>query len=415
MGIASRRLQRAHYTSSTGGNLDSLARVPWEGGSEYWSQFSKTANAGWANDSFFPIVSFSNAYSDASEIAFDKDHGINVYYGLNPWTPYTLLTTYNMYYIGESYTYETGGTTMPSTFPNWVGYYMPDEIDGTSSDGPTGLATVTSLSNADRANNDGRFISANYTRMVIMTGFSPYGSQFINHSGVDQVSLDQYWYTTAESGFAGPYVSDVGGPTNYRSATSYGAAIRGMRQLDAADSSRKPIWSFVEMLCGSPWDNFVRYIEPLEMKGAVMSSIINEARGILWFNNVASQDHAVGNVLRTAQAQGTNFVGHAQVEAMGEINNYVRSLASVINTQSYVWSFGANLETMLKAYGGYAYIFAMCSNGSTPGSRTFTLPAGITGTIVEVFDESRNITVSGGSFSDTFAAEYAYHIYKIAL
>ncbi len=44
------------------------------------------------------------------------------------------------------------------------------------------------------------------------------------------------------------------------------------------------------------------------------------------------------------------------------------------------------------------------------------MPAGINGTSVEVVGESRNLTVSGSKqFTDTFAAEYTYHVYKIAL
>nr|AIA10456.1 unknown Function [uncultured bacterium] len=200
--------------------------------------------------------------------------------------------------------------------------------------------------------------------------------------------------------------------------------VRGLRQVDDMDSKKQPIWMFIENLYGGPGDNenpatFVRYITPAEIKSAVMGSIIAEARGILWFNSAmnapADNDkYPVGNVIRAAQVTN-NFFGAAQVVAMGEINNQVQSLARIINTQSFVWTFGPNLETMLKVYNGHAYIFAMVSNASAPGGRTFTLPTGITGTQVVVIDESRNLTVSGGAFTDTFAAEHSYHIYRIAL
>lgn len=416
MSIAGRRLQRAYYSVGTGSSGDlALPRVAWEGGPAYWNQFSKTAAAGWNDPSFFPMVSFSNSFSSDAEIQWDADHGINVYHGLNPWSEYDLLLNHDMYYVGDAYADVYSGVTMPSTFNRWVGYSIPDEIDGTSADGPTGLANVTSYSDGYRANNDGRFISANYTQMVVSTTFQPYGEQFVNHTGVDAVSIDMYWYTIPDTSFGNVYVTDVGGPTAPRTATSYGAMMRGLRQLDGNDSSRKPLWMFVEMLSGSPGEQFVRYIDPAELKGAAMSSVINEARGLMWFNNVASQGYEVGNVLRQAQVNGTGFVGYYQVEAMGEVCAQIKVLAPVINTQSYVWTFGSNLETMLKTYNGYAYIFAMCSNGSTPGSRTFTLPTGVNGTSVEVVDESRNLTISGGQFTDSFNAEYSYHIYKIAL
>lgn len=416
MSISARRLQRSeqHISAPAGGNL-ALPRVAWEGGPAFWQQFSKASAVGWADPSFFPIVSFSNSFGSDAEIQWDASHGINVYHGLNPWSEYSKLLDYGMYYIGDPYADVYSSVMMPSSFNRWVGYNMPDEIDGTSGSGPTGLSNVTSLANGYRANNDGRFISANYTQMVVSTSFDPYGAQFVNHSGVDAVGIDMYWYTIPNASFGNVYVSNVSGPSSPRSATSYGAMVRGLRQQDATDVNLKPIWMFIEMLSGSPGEQFVRYIAPDELKGAAMSSVINEARGLMWFNNVASQGYEVGNVLRQAQISGSGFVGFNQVEAMGQINNQVLSLAPVINTQSYVWNFGANLETMLKTYGGFAYIFAMCSNGSTPGSRTFTLPSGINGTSVTVVDESRSLTVSAGQFTDSFAAEYSYHIYRIAL
>jgi hypothetical protein len=45
----------------------------------------------------------------------------------------------------------------------------------------------------------------------------------------------------------------------------------------------------------------------------------------------------------------------------------------------------------------------------------FTLPSGITGSTVEVVGESRTIPVVGGKFTDTFAKESSYHVYKLAL
>jgi len=410
-----RRLQKAAGLSVSVSVGLNLPRIAWEGGPAYWSQFSKTAAVGWNDPSFFPMMSFSNSFSSDEEIAWDKAHGINVYHGLNPYSPYDMLPAHDMYYVGLPYADVYSNVTMPSSFANWIGHNTPDEIDGTSGSGPNGLAAVTAESNDYRALNDGRPIFANYTQMVVSNSFQPYGEQFINHTGVDAVSIDMYWYTIPNASFGNAYVTSVNGPVAPRTATAYGAMVRGMRQLNDLGSTKKPMWMFVECLSGSPGEQFVRYIAPGELKGAVMSSIINEARGIMWFNNVASEGYAVGNVLRQAQVQGSGFVGHTQIVAMQEVNSQVHALAPVINTQSYVWNFGANLETMLKTQGGFAYVFAMCANNSAPGSRTFTLPAGISGTQVQVVDEGRTIPVSGGAFSDTFAAEYSYHIYKIAL
>jgi hypothetical protein len=51
--------------------------------------------------------------------------------------------------------------------------------------------------------------------------------------------------------------------------------------------------------------------------------------------------------------------------------------------------------------------------GDSTGSKTFTLPAGVTATSVTVVGEDRTIPVSSGKFTDGFAAEYSHHVYKI--
>ena len=69
---------------------------------------------------------------------------------------------------------------------------------------------------------------------------------------------------------------------------------------------------------------------------------------------------------------------------------------------------------MLKVKDGHAYVFAM-TDGTT-GSRTFTLPTGVNGSSAAVVQrEHRTIPISGGKFSDNFASESTYHIYKIPL
>ena len=88
----------------------------------------------------------------------------------------------------------------------------------------------------------------------------------------------------------------------------------------------------------------------------------------------------------------------------------------MINSQSYQYSFGSGLDTMLKTYNGSAYVFSMVDGSSSPGSRTFALPAGVTGSTVEVVGENRTITVGANrTFTDTFAAESTYHVYKVSL
>ncbi len=88
----------------------------------------------------------------------------------------------------------------------------------------------------------------------------------------------------------------------------------------------------------------------------------------------------------------------------------------MLNTQSYVWDFGADTDTMLKVHQGSAYIFAGIGLSQSPGVKTFTVPPGLpaSGT-VEVIGENRTIPYSNGRFTDSFGAEFTHHKYRIKM
>ena len=140
-----------------------------------------------------------------------------------------------------------------------------------------------------------------------------------------------------------------------------------------------------------------------QIEGAVWNAIIHGAAGIAYFQH--NNDTACG----TYSLVECSASLRAKVKA---INASVRSLAPVINTPSYVWNFGAGLETSLKASDGAAYIFAMTDGGT--GARTFTLPAGLSGS-VEVVGENRTLSITDGTFTDSFSSEHDHHIYRVAL
>ena len=135
----------------------------------------------------------------------------------------------------------------------------------------------------------------------------------------------------------------------------------------------------------------------------------------MYFNQSFTGPCQGGSLFRQSQME-EDFCGAPQVAAARAVNHRIHSLARVLNTQSYAHSFGAGLDTMLKADNGSAYIFAMVDGTSSPGERTFTLPAGLVGTSVEVIGEDRTLPVAAdGTFSDTFEHEYSYHIYRLAI
>lgn len=385
-----------------------LPRIPWEGGPAYWNQFP--AAKAWARDTFFPIVLWFNQIDTNQQVAFDKSMGVNTYVGLYEGTDFKLFEDNGVYWIGDGM-----NPTFDATSKYWVGDFLDDEVDGrfTPAEGRAHLQQLV-----DERAGDGRFKYANFTQIVISQDYPVADNNAYVNDYTDVVSLDKYWYTIPFCDWR-PYRSPYPVPVEQaycRTASSYGKTMQSLTQRDASDGTLQMRWQFIENLNGgAQGDSLVKYIAPGELKGAVMSSIINEARGIIYFNQSLNGPCQSSKVVRDAQVV-PNFCGAPQVQALGQIDGFVTSLAPVINTQSYAYSFGPGLNTMLKTYGDDAYVFAMVDGSSPPGQRTFTLPPDVHGRTVEVVGENRTLPVGAdGTFTDAFAAEYSFHVYRIPL
>lgn len=392
-------------------DLDELARVPWEGGSAYWEQFPRADAAGWSDPGFFPVVAWFNGISTDEEARYDAAHGINTYIGMADTTPYQLFADNDLFWIGGA----LNDTFTPAS-TNWVGYFLDDEVDGRfpPEEGMRHLEEAVASTPPG-----GFFRYANFTQIVVGQDMPAATSEQFVNGYTDAVSVDMYWYTIPfcdwEPYRGRGYLVPIE-EANCRTASSYGRTLEALRQRDAADGRLQPLWQFVENLNGGPGEGpFLGHITPGQLQGAVMNSVINEARGIVYFNQSLSGPCTGGNVFRQSQVVA-DYCGAAQVEAAGEVNNRIHELAPVINTQSYAYEFGSGLDTMLKTHDGHAYVFAMIDGESQPGGRTFQLPGGISGRSVEVLFEDRTLPVDAeGRFTDTFEAEYSYHVYRVEL
>ena len=387
-----------------------LPRIAWEGGPEYWDKFSVTKAAGWNNPHFFPIVIWFDSVSSNAEVRADESYGINTYTGESASTDYYFYADNKAFTLDALNNAPADGTAQP-------GLFIADEPDGRTTSA-NDLNTIKKL--VASSPYDGRFKEINFSNTVI-SGSDPTANEAdleaMVNSYAGPVSVDKYYYTQP-SCYDIRYMIVSIDPGHCRTASSYGATVRAVRARLAADGRLKPVWNFVEDLSGAPDpSHFYAYIQPGQLEGAVMDSIINEARGIVYFNQSLAGTCQGGNVIRQVQI-GSSPCARSQMDAMKQVNQRIKALAPVINTQSYGYSFGTNLDTMLKAYQGSAYIFAMISGAasSEPGSRTFTLPPRLAGaTSVQVLNENRTIPVVNGKFTDNFAHEYTYHIYKIAI
>ncbi|MFQ4147838.1 DUF4082 domain-containing protein [Arthrobacter sp. LAPM80] len=385
-----------------------LPRIPWEGGASYWKQFKHANDAGWSDPSFFPITAWYNGISSNAEAQYDKKMGFNTYIGMDASTPYSLFKDNNVYWIGGKL-----NATFTDSSTNWVGNFLDDEVDGRFTP-EAGRKWLQSLKDENAGN--GRFNYSNFTQMVMSNDMKASDAQAYVNNYTDAVSLDMYWYTVpfcSWTPYRQNYITPVG-QENCRTASSYGKTMKSLRQQDAADGKLQAPWQFFELVNGGPGEGpFTANITAGQLQGAVMSSIINEARGLVYFNQSLSGPCQGGSLLRQSQVT-SNFCGQPQIDAAAKVNNQIHKLASVLNTQSYQYSFGTGLDTMLKTSNGSAYVFAMIDGSSKPGSRDFQLPKDIKASSVEVVDENRSISVGAdGKFTDNFANEYSYHIYKI--
>jgi|GEM_PF-2349093 len=375
--------------------------VPWEGGSNYWKKFPKANAAGWGNSSFFPIAVFLGKPGHAAAL---KAVGLNTYMGAeHDGSTMSSMTSAGMYVMPQQDEWtpaEVGNDTKA------VGWFISDECD-------IGLGCTGSNTNENLLDqqsklayvhglNDDRFTFANYSNGILRTWWAN-GNMPAFLSIVDAASNDKYAYTS-------PFVWDQinaspDWPNGVHPAVSaaYGWQIDQMRSFQSPPGIH-PNWIFIEAAMPLLNDAGSLTITPQQLEGAVWSSIIHEARGVAYFQ------HNNGGVCGFYSLVDCNQTRLNQIAA---INAKVTSLAPVINTQSYQYSFNTTTDTMLKAYNGAAYIFAGIGLGHSTGAKTFSLPTGLTASTVEVVGEGRTLPISGGKFTDTFAAEYTHHIYKI--
>ncbi|QBR87806.1 DUF4082 domain-containing protein [Microbacterium wangchenii] len=379
-----------------------LPTEPWWGGPEYYGQWDKPTAAGWTDPSFFPIAVFFGKPSHARQLAAI---GINTYMAAeHDGSPISTITREGISVLPhDEWTAAEVGDN-----PLVVGWNVSDECDmGYSGCAPDGteadrLAIHERLVNERKALADGRFLQANFGNGVLETHWAP--TTMDDHVALlDVTSVDKYAYTSPH--VQGLLPTSPSWPTGKNPASSgaYGWLQDQMEKFSTPAAST-PNWVFVETAMPYLTDAGATSITGDRIEGAVWNAIIHGAAGIAYFQH--NNDGTCGNysLVECSQALRTK---------VGAVNASVASLAPVINTPSYTWSFGPSLETALKVHGEYAYVFAMTDGGS--GTRTFSVPAGVDVLAVEVVGEDRTLRIVDGAFTDTFASEHDHHIYRIAL
>lgn len=381
--------------------LSGMPTIPWEGGPDYWKKFPKADAAGWGNPGFFPISVFMGKPAQAAAL---KSIGINNYMGAeHDGSSISSITSQGLFVMPQDeWTQAEVGSD-----PNAVGWFVSDECDigvgCTGSDSAANLADQISKVNRVRAFGDGRFTMANYSNGILDTYWAQ-GSMAGLMNVVDVASVDKYAYTS-------PFVDNqmtqsIHWPAgaNPVSAGSYGWLADRMRAYQDPVGAH-PNWIFVEAAMPLLTDAGSLTITPEQVEGAAWSAIIHEARGLAYFQHNNGQTCGFYSLVDCDQARLDRFKA---------INAGIQALAPVINTQSYQFRFNTTTDTMLKAYGGSAYIFADIGLGQTPGIKTFAMPPEISGSKIEVVGENRTLTVTNHTFSDNFVNEFSHHTYRVS-
>ncbi|GLY05272.1 MULTISPECIES: hypothetical protein [Actinoplanes] len=395
--------------------MSELGRVAWEGGPSYYSRFAKAKD--WDDPDFFPIGVWYEGVYTQEELDRDKAVGLNTYVMLTKDSDLDLIERNGMHAMTGDARADSGDETTAWIINDevdmwggagtgtWTGKYPGEGHPCTSGQYDCGFDVMKRLS-AELPTGDGRMRYANFGKGVVFWQGDDAAGRFVN-DWTTVVSNDVYWYTDPNVCYSASEGPAIGVPENAcRRSANYGLTMDRMRELDARDGKRQPIYAFVEV--GRPFEDATApTITRDQIAGAVVNSLIHEARGILYFNHNFSGDCVSQHVLRDA-------CGAAVRPAVTELNRRITGLAPVLNTQSYAWRFNPRLDTMLKEHDGSYYVFAMPSRFGGTGEQRLTLPGGVAATNATVLFEDRTVSIENGAIIDTFAEEYSYHIYKIS-
>ncbi|MFI6816921.1 hypothetical protein ACIBG7_31280 [Nonomuraea sp. NPDC050328] len=391
--------------------------VPWEGGPAYYARFPQAAKAGWTDPRFFPVGLWFAAVRSRDDVEQDRGAGITTYFELTADSDIRLVRGAGLSALTSrpfpGHGSETVGWLLAGEADMWGGpgkgrWTGVTGFDGAACTPKKSLCGYTALATLKSRlpRGDGRMFYATYGKGVMYWQANELAAAFVNDY-TDAVSTSLYWYTD-------PAACDEGErfmhllASQCRLAANYGGVIDRQRLLDARDGRLQPIYAFVEL--GRPRPGDSKAITPAQVAGAVMSSLIHGARGVIYLAHSAEPACRTTNLLRER-------CGAAMRKAVTDLNGRLARLAPVLNSQSLTYGYSAGLDTMLKRHEGFYYLFAMPKRGGNMGAHSMTVPVGLSQAgEVEVLFEGRRLPVDAeGRFTDTFAAEHSYHIYRIPL
>ena len=353
--------------------------------------------------SYFPIGVWLESVTDPADLEKDQDAGINLYVGLTANSDLELVADSDMKVLAHDEWFERGDDEGSEAISGWV---LGDEVDMTEGpvDGPR-----TMRSRLEAVGDDGRLTYANYGKGVMFWETDEEAARFVNEFQ-DVVSNDIYWFTdpnVCSASEGGDLLAEGQelGEAECRLASNYGETVKRMRDLVEPEGS-KPVWNFVEV--GHPFtEEDAPTITAAQARAAVWSSIINGARGIIYFNHSFAGPCVTHHALREPCYEDVRAT-------ITETNEQISTLAPVLNAPTIEGAVrtSADVDTMVKVTDdGTLYLFV---GSTTVESQDASLALTcLSDGEATVLGEDRTVDVVGGLLEDEFEDGNSVHIYRI--
>jgi hypothetical protein len=186
-------------------------------------------------------------------------------------------------------------------------------------------------------------------------------------------------------------------------------------RMKSISQGRKPVWGYVETTSPTPNEP-----TPQQVYNATWAHLIAGANGIVYFDHRfadsdVTQDFAA--MLHDAPMKAKVTALAADIQALAvPLKDNDRGLVTAWTSSNTTagpkgGTFGVPLHFTTRRDATKTYLFAQAIRpGTTTG--TFTVPSAA-GKTITVRGESRTLTADGsGVFSDSFASDYAVHLYE---
>jgi hypothetical protein len=387
-----------------------------DGGARYYDSFT---NSFPTSPDFFPIAVWSPRVVTSDDVSVDRSVGLNTYVQLTPDSVLNIVKDGGMLTIDDNPKGQRAGNFLTDEADMWAGAGDApwNGHEGFVDDGrqypclpPDAGCGFTAMAEFKRRSPSGVLSYANYGKGVTFWLPREQSERFVNDYQ-NLVSADNYWFADdiiCGQNEGGKLKNNGLGPLSPEDchlAANYGITTRYVRSL-VRPPGALPVWNFVEI--GHPsGDEEPRFtITGPQMRASVWSSIINGARGIIYFAANFGGPCQAFYIIR--DVCGDDIRGDLKA-----VNEQIRRLAPVLNApfvDGYARSDGP-IDLAVKRLKGSNYILAG-STSSGPTDATIVLSCGDAQSI-EVVDENRRIDVRDNTFRDSFKDGNAIHIYRV--